>query len=194
MNELPFFGEEEIPKAPQISILKTMVNSQPMENTPFIAPFVPVNIQVCRSAIDFAAVQKDDILVDLGCGDGRILVEASHRVQRAIGIEYDELLVAHVKETHPEIDIRHQDMFTVNLFELRATVLILYLLPQGLGKLRELLSPWLSSNSRYRCITIGYAIPEWKIVKEERVVAQGSFMGGQSSELQSIYWYDQTSI
>jgi hypothetical protein len=194
MNELPFFGEDEIPKAPCMQILQTKVNSQPMENTPFIAPFVPVNIQVCRNAIEFAALQQDDILVDLGCGDGRILVEASSRVRKAIGIEYDEFLVAHVQKEHPEIDIRHQDMFTVDLVDLGATVLILYLLPQGLGKLHNLLSRWLSSNSSHRCITIGYSIPEWNVVKEEHVVSQGSFMGGTSSDHQSIYWYDYTSI
>jgi hypothetical protein len=194
MDQLPFYSEDELPQAPERNYIETIVNSQPMENTPFIAPFVPVNINVALKAIGLAQLQPDDVLVDLGCGDGRILAEARrlHNIS-VIGIEYDELLVNHVKKVYPWMDIRHQDMFLVDLDEMQATVLILYLLPAGLDKLKMMLEPWLMKG-RNRCITIGYSIPGLECTKEIQVPSDGSFMGGKCECTQPIYFYSPGSI
>jgi hypothetical protein len=49
----------------------TEVNSKPLDETAFIAPYVACPPEVAREAISFASLNRSDTMVDLGCGDGR---------------------------------------------------------------------------------------------------------------------------
>ncbi|KAI8901720.1 hypothetical protein BC833DRAFT_576398 [Globomyces pollinis-pini] len=199
MEELPFFNEEFIDMEMDIKseFIITKVNSIPLANTPFIAPYVPVNLLVCEAAIKFANIQSIDTLVDLGCGDARILAMALESIpspKHVIGVEYDELLVAHCQAKHPAMEIIHADMFTIDLDSLNASVAILYLLPTGLGKLSTLLFKWLNTHVDRRVITIGYGIPNWIASNTLDVpMSEGGFMGGSENDLQTIFYYTAES-
>ena len=196
MDQLPFY-DEEIPIGKVYTEITTLVNSQPLENTPFIAPYVPINHLVCLKAIQVANLNPQDVLVDLGCGDGRILQQAMETLSKpskAIGVEYDPLLIAHIRKEYPWMEVIHADMFTIDLSALGATVLILYLLPAGLSKLRPLLAEWLSQDSLFRVVTVGYAIPEWDPVLIAFEESSGSFMGGSKQSTQAIHLYNYTSV
>jgi hypothetical protein len=52
-------------------------------------------------------------------------------------------------------------MFTVDLDALGATVLVLYLLPMGLEKLKVMLEKWLRQSEDRRLVTITYSVPGW---------------------------------
>jgi tRNA G37 N-methylase Trm5 len=99
------------------------------------AIFVPSPQDVVEKMLELAKVKKEDLVVDLGCGDGRIPVTAAKKYGcKAIGYDIDEecvrLSVAKVKENKVKdlVRIVHEDVFKVDLS--RADVVTLYLLPQ----------------------------------------------------------------
>ena len=90
-----------------------------------LAPFNPTHESSIDVAIDLLELQPSDVLFDLGCGDGRMLLRAASRVDglRCVGIELDESLVARGRENMAmtkrsagkaslidRIEIRHGDV------------------------------------------------------------------------------------
>jgi ribosomal protein L11 methylase PrmA len=84
--------------------------------------------------LDVASVTKDDVLYDLGCGDGRIVVTAAKRFgAKAVGIDIDPERVRESRENvrknnvADRVTIRQEDLFTADFNG--ASVVTLYLLP-----------------------------------------------------------------
>ena len=97
--------------------------------------YVPTPQNVVDKLLDVATIGKDDVLYDLGCGDGRIVINAAKRFGiKAVGFDIDPKRVAesraNVKSNKVEhlVTIEQQDIFTVDLS--KATVVTLYLLPE----------------------------------------------------------------
>ena len=96
--------------------------------------YVPTPNDVVAKMLELAQVQKDDLLYDLGCGDGRIVVTAAKRFGcRAVGYDVDP---RRIKESLDNVErndvgdlvtIEKKDIFTLELSE--ANVITLYLLP-----------------------------------------------------------------
>lgn len=178
LSDLPFFESDElsndIPSLPN-SIPFTNVNSKPLDDTPFIAPFVACPIEIVNQALSFANVKKIDILVDLGCGDGRILKCAlACGIKKAIGVELDPYLVEFVRNQlgmDDRVEIIESDMFEVDLLKLQASVMVLYLLPKGLENLKNMFLKWLGhiESSEKRIITIQYRIPNWEPIHTKKI-------------------------
>lgn len=96
--------------------------------------FVPTPQEVVDRMLELAQVTKDDLVYDLGCGDGRIVATAAKRFGcRAIGFDIDPERVKESKATVAEmgvedlVEIREEDIFKLDLSE--ASVITLYLLP-----------------------------------------------------------------
>jgi SAM-dependent methyltransferase len=96
--------------------------------------FVPTPQEVVDRMLELAQVTKDDLVYDLGCGDGRIVATAAKRYGcRAKGFDIDPQRVkeslATVKEHGVEdlVEIQKADIFTLDLSD--ASVVTLYLLP-----------------------------------------------------------------
>lgn len=97
--------------------------------------FVPTPQVVVDRMLEMADLHVNDVLYDLGCGDGRILVTAAKRYGvRAVGFDIDPERVAEARENVRTnqvghlVSIRQADVFTLDLRE--ASVVTLYLLPQ----------------------------------------------------------------
>jgi len=94
--------------------------------------FVPTPHEVVKKMLDMAKVKKGDVVYDLGCGDGRIVVAAAKRGAKATGWDIDPIRVkeakANVKENKVEANAKiiHDDIFTLDLSG--ANVITLYLL------------------------------------------------------------------
>ena len=229
------------------------VNTMPLDDTAFVAPFVACTDKIARQAVELAGLRATDVVVDLGCGDGQILAEALNEFMTMntagsgdgrgsgggsiFGVELDPFLYRHLCESlrsstiatstttttttlttitttskkagspfahhqpvvtdeaphsffcryeipraapgdgsslvvasHVQLHVLEQDMFAVDLVACGATVLILYLLPQGLGKLKPMLQKWFadgnSDDHRKRIVTIQYEIPGWNAIRQ----------------------------
>src|SRR5678815_4388665 len=86
----------------------------------YIAPFVPTPQEVVDRMLELAQVSQEDVLYDLGSGDGRIVITAARRYRaKAVGFEIDPALVTYsqrsIKEAGVEAlaEIREQDIRTV---------------------------------------------------------------------------------
>jgi len=96
--------------------------------------FVPTPHDVVAKMLELAQVKKTDLVYDLGCGDGRIVIAAAKKYGcKAVGFDIDPVRVeeaqANVKKNKVEhlVTIEHEDIFTLDLSP--ANVITLYLLP-----------------------------------------------------------------
>jgi len=96
--------------------------------------FVPTPQDVVDKMLELAEVKKDDLLYDLGCGDGRIVVTAAKRFGcKAVGYDIDPERVEESLENVEKNEVGHlvrieqKDIFTLDLS--KANVITLYLLP-----------------------------------------------------------------
>ena len=102
------------------------------ERTPDVI-YVPTPQDVVDKMLEVAKVTKDDIVYDLGCGDGRIVVSAAKKGAKAWGYDIDPVRVKesleNVKKAKVEdlAKIEQKDIFTLDLSN--ANVITLYLLP-----------------------------------------------------------------
>ncbi len=97
--------------------------------------FVPTPEDVVEKMLELAEVTKDDLLYDLGCGDGRIVVTAAKKYGcRAVGYDIDPNRVKESRDNVAKnnvghlVSIEHKDIFTLDLS--KANVITLYLLPK----------------------------------------------------------------
>ena len=137
-----------------------------------IVPYVPTPQDVVERMLDLAGVKKGDVVYDLGCGDGRIVVTAAKKYGvKAIGFEIDP---ERIKESHENIqkagveklvEIRQQDILTVDLSG--ATVLTMYLLPDVNLRLRPAIQKQMKPGSRI--VSHDFDMGDWKPERTERV-------------------------
>lgn len=97
--------------------------------------FVATPQDVVDKMLEMAKVKKTDLLYDLGCGDGRIVVSAAKKFGcKAVGFDVDPKRIAESKARVEKnkvgdlVSIKQQDIFTLDLS--KADVVTLYLLPQ----------------------------------------------------------------
>jgi SAM-dependent methyltransferase len=97
--------------------------------------YVPTPNDVVAKMLELAEVKKDDLLYDLGCGDGRIVVTAAKRFGcKAVGYDIDPKRIKESLENVAKnnigdlVTIEQKDIFTLDLS--KANVITLYLLPR----------------------------------------------------------------
>ncbi len=96
---------------------------------------VPTPREIVAKMLESARVNKDDLLYDLGCGDGRIVIAAATTCGcRAVGYDIDERKVKESRENviksgvEKLVSIENKDIFKLDLQ--KATVVTLFLLPE----------------------------------------------------------------
>ena len=122
MKQLPLFASAKKPM-PELKVIRT----------PDVI-FVPTPQDVVECMLDLVKVQKDDVVYDLGCGDGRIVVTAAKKYGcKGFGFDIDPERIkdslANVEKNNVGdlVTIEQKDIFTLDLSP--ATVVTLYLLP-----------------------------------------------------------------
>jgi SAM-dependent methyltransferase len=103
-------------------------------------PYVQTPMEVVERMLRMAEVKKDDYVIDLGSGDGRIIIEAAKRGARGLGVDLDPALVKHAGENARQAGVAERTRFEVrDIFETdlsAATVVAFYLLPDFNAKLQ----------------------------------------------------------
>jgi len=116
-------------------------------------PFVPTRQQVVDAMLDLAGVRPTDVLYDLGCGDGRIVVTAASKYgARAVGVDIDPQRIEEATQNARRAGVAARTSFRVgDLFDADikdATVVTLYLLPSVNRKLKPRLLRQLEPGTR----------------------------------------------
>jgi len=126
-------------------------------------PFVITPTNVVTAMLDLAKVAPGDRLIDLGSGDGRIVLAAAQRGATGIGIEIDANLVDRSRESARRLKLEDRATFvTQDLFETdfsNADVVTLYLLPD----VNKRLAPKFLATLRpgTRIVSHDYGLGDW---------------------------------
>ena len=130
-----------------------------------LAPYSPTPLDVVERMLTLAAVRAQDVVYDLGCGDGRIVIEAARMFgARGVGIDINRALVAEAQDNAKKagveslVTFRVQDAMTVDVSD--ATVVTLYLLAASNAKLRPILTRTLRPGARI--VAHNYPIGDWE--------------------------------
>jgi SAM-dependent methyltransferase len=152
-----------------LSLLSTMAQQalKPLEKKPEV-PYMPTPEKVVAEMLKVAKVGKNDILYDLGSGDGRIVIAAAKEFgTRGVGVDIDPALVREARENAikagvaDKVKFLQQDLFETDIRE--ATVVTLYLLPELNRRLRPKLLSDLKPGSRV--VSHNHDMGDWKPLK-----------------------------
>ena len=137
-----------------------------------LAPFVPSPQEVVDKMLQVAGVKRDEMVYDLGCGDGRIIITAARKFgARATGVELDPDLFKKTQERIRELKLEDRaKIIQGNLLDVDlspANVVTLYLLTDSNTKLRPNLEKYLKPGSRV--VSHDFQILGWTPTRVEKV-------------------------
>jgi hypothetical protein len=159
----------------QDDLIRVYPGSHGRDDAADLAPFVPTPRPVVERMLRLAAVGPEDVVYDIGCGDGRMVIMAAKEFgARGVGIDIDAALIeecrAAAKREGVEGSVRFLHMDAVKARVTEATVLALYLLPESL----ETLEPNFERDLRagVRIVSHNYKFPGWdaRLVRSEVMV------------------------
>ena len=132
-------------------------------------PYVPTTETAVQAMLKLGEVKKTDVVYDLGCGDGRIVIAAAKSYgARGVGIDINPVRIGEAKENAKKAGVEKLVRFEENdLFEAKigeATVVTLFLLPNINLKLRPKLLADLKPGTRV--VSNTFDMGDWKPEKE----------------------------
>lgn len=132
---------------------------------PKLAPYVATPDEVVARMLRLAQVGPDDVVYDLGCGDGRIVIAAATTYgARGVGVDIDPERIADSNANAAWAGVTHlvtfklQDALATDVSE--ATVVALYLLASSNVRLRPILTRQLKPGSRI--VAHNFSMGDWK--------------------------------
>jgi predicted O-methyltransferase YrrM len=139
-------------------------------------PYEPSSPDVVRAMVQLASVSRRDVVFDLGCGDGRVVIAAvRERGARGVCVDIDPERIAEARANArragvaDRIEFRQQDLFETDIRP--ATVVMLFLWPEVNLKLRPRLERELSPGTRI--VSHWHDMGDWKPDRTVRLVSEG---------------------
>ena len=136
-----------------------------------LAPFVPTPDDVVHRMLALAEVTADDVVYDLGSGDGRIVIAAAVQFgARGVGIDIDPQRIAESNANAERAGVRHlvefieMDVMEADVSD--ATVVTLYLLSSSNAKLRPILTRQLPPGARI--VSHAFSMGDWEADEIDR--------------------------
>jgi SAM-dependent methyltransferase len=118
-----------------------------------LAPYVPTPSDVVERMLALAEVRRDDVVLDLGCGDGRIPIRAAQKYgARGVGVDIDPVRIAEARANARAAGVEHltdfrvEDALTTDVS--KASVVTLYLFSSANLQLRPRLQQELQPGAR----------------------------------------------
>jgi cyclopropane fatty-acyl-phospholipid synthase-like methyltransferase len=144
-------------------------------------PFVPTPIEVVDKMLEMARVQKNDVVYDLGSGDGRVVIRAAKKYgARGVGIEMDQTLLDKARKSAEAegvshlVEFRAEDALKTDLSP--ATIVTLYMLPWFNEAMKPNFRKYLKPGSRI--VAHDFGIEGWKPDKTENLPEPEKKAGG----------------
>jgi predicted RNA methylase len=136
-----------------------------------LAPYVSSPQRAVDRMLEMAAVKPGELVYDLGCGDGRVLITAVQKFKaKAVGIEISDKLVRRASERVASLGLQNQakvvkgDLRQVDFSN--ADVVVMYLLTDSNEEIRPRLEKLLKPGARV--VSYSYAVPGWKPVRVDK--------------------------
>lgn len=136
-------------------------------------PFVPTPIEVVKKMIELANPKPNELLIDLGCGDGRIIRYASREYGcKSIGIEINPSLIDYankkiIEEKLNNAKVIHSDLFKYDFS--KANIITLYLTSKAIEILKPKLIKMLINGSHIICHDFPIKGIKPKIIEEIKI-------------------------
>ena len=164
-------GKKLLSSYPVVAVLSVVVvaaQSAGPRREPDV-PYVPTTEAAVQAMLKLAEVKKTDVVYDLGCGDGRIVISAAKDIgARGVGIDINPVRIGEAKENARKAGVEklvrfeENDLFEADIHE--ATVVTLFLLPHINLKLRPKLLKDLKPGTRI--VSNTFDMGDWKPEKE----------------------------
>jgi len=139
--------------------------SQAVSGAQSLAPYVATPQDVVEKMLELAGVTDRDVVYDLGCGDGRLVVTAAKKYgARGVGIDIDPERIAESRANARAagverlVSFRQEDALTADVSQ--ATVVTLYLLSSSNLRLRPLLTRQLRPGARI--VSHTFSMGDWE--------------------------------
>lgn len=168
--------------------LDVFVNSEIRADYESPVPFVPTPSDIVREMLEIAGIKPEDVVYDLGSGDGRIVITAAREFgAQGVGVEIDTELVNLSKQKAAQagvsdrVEFKIEDVFKSDIS--KASIVTIYMLCEVNEKLRSHLDNSLKKGSRV--VTHNYPIPGWA----ENLIKIFSIRSKEDEEEHLIYFY-----
>lgn len=177
-----------------------MTKADPKKGDKLFIRYVPTPPEIVEAMMKLAKVGKDDVVYDLGCGDGRIVITAVKRfnARRGVGIDLDPNRIEEAKENAKKAGVdknvafRQDDVLKIQDLS-DATVVMLYLSDDLNAMLRPALQKQLKPGARI--VSHRFLMGEWKPDKtESHNVARSWYVGPYRIHLWTISKKDGDKI
>jgi SAM-dependent methyltransferase len=146
--------------------LFTIANAAWADDPKSVSPYAPTPDSVVEAMLSLAAVGPQDFVIDLGSGDGRLVIAAARlHGARGLGVDIDAKLVdlanrlAAQDGVADRAQFREQDLFDTDVSA--ATVVTVYLLPSIMARVGQKLKAELRPGTRV--VVHDYPLPGWRI-------------------------------
>lgn len=152
-------------------------------STKYDSPYVPSSDETIEMLLEMTEITSDDTVVDLGCGDARVLIHLCQATGcRGIGVEIDPELIAQAQERIAAVSPLRIDIIECSIFDdsiprllhEEATLVWLYQLPEVCTRLLPIFSSL--PNSSLRVASNTFQMPGWT-PQAERFAAQPPHVG-----------------
>ncbi len=153
-----------------------LIGSSPLQAQDLDVPYVPTPDNVVQKMLDVTDVKPSDYVIDLGSGDGRIVIAAAERGANGHGIDLDPERIEEARQNAKNAGVDDQILFIEgNLFETdfsEASVITMYLLPSVNKKLRPELLDKMQPGTRI--VSHSFDMGDWKADKKLTIETDGS--------------------
>jgi precorrin-6B methylase 2 len=162
-------------------ILIVLVTATAVAETPapprLDVPYVPTHERIVAAMLEMASVTKDDVLYDLGSGDGRIVIAAARQFgARGVGIDLDPQRIREANDNAREAGVTDRVQFVLgDIFDadLRpATVVTMYLLQEVNLRMRPKLTRELRPGARI--VSHNYDLGDWVPERKQTIEVSGT--------------------
>jgi len=143
-----------------------------------LAPYVPTPQPVVEKMLSLAKVNADDVVYDLGCGDGRIVITAAQKYgAHAVGVDFDPQRIEESKANAKAAGVENLVTFiqadAMKVDVSKATVVTLYLLSASNAALRPILTRQLKPGARI--VSHSFKMGDWPPEKSESISDESGF-------------------
>jgi uncharacterized protein (TIGR03000 family) len=154
-----------------------LTKADPKQPDDIVIRYVPTPPDIVEAMLKLGKVGKDDVVYDLGCGDGRIVVAAvgKFKAKRGVGVDLDPQRIKESKANAEragvtdKVEFRQDDIFKVADLD-SATVVMLYMGNELNAQLRPILQKKLKPGTRI--VSHRFTMGDWKPDKTETITGE----------------------